>query len=120
MMAYANDKKDWANFGKYYGLYYKTAYSRSKFHINNISWPIVENISDPEILEVAAHAMRYNLDNYDKNEPDAHDTYANLLYKLGQKEEAIKWEQKAALLSNNRKEIVETLDKMKRGEVIYK
>ena len=52
----------------------------------------------------------------DKEEPMFIDTYANIIYKLGQKEEAIKWEEKALALSNNEKTYQETLDKMKKGE----
>ena len=46
------------------------------------------------------------------------DTYANLLYKLGKKDEAITWEQKALDLApeGEKKSYEETLDKMKKGE----
>ena len=43
------------------------------------------------------------------------DTYANLLYKAGRIQEAIDWEQKAALLSPEDTEIQEALVKMKVG-----
>jgi tetratricopeptide (TPR) repeat protein len=41
------------------------------------------------------------------------DTYANILYKLGNKEEAIKWEEKAIALGGDYND---TLEKMKKGE----
>ena len=54
----------------------------------------------------------------ENNEPAFIDTYANLLYKLGKKDEAIIWEQKAFDLApeSDRRDIQETLDKMKAGE----
>ena len=50
------------------------------------------------------------------------DTYANLLYKLGQKNEAIKQEEKAISLlkEEDKKSYIETLEKMKKGEKTWK
>jgi hypothetical protein len=56
----------------------------------------------------------------DKENPAFMDTYANIIYKLGNKEEAIKWEEKALALSNNDKSYQETIDKMKKGEKTWK
>ncbi len=49
---------------------------------------------------------------------DSHsiDTYANLLYKLGRKDDAINWEQKALSLSPGDPDFTTALSKMKRGE----
>jgi hypothetical protein len=47
------------------------------------------------------------------------DTYANILYKMGKKDDAITWEQKAADLSASADEKAgyqATIDKMKKGE----
>jgi hypothetical protein len=44
------------------------------------------------------------------------DTYANLLYKIGKKEDAVAWEQKAINLSTDKKVYQESLDKMNNGE----
>jgi hypothetical protein len=46
------------------------------------------------------------------------DTYANILYKLGRKDEALEWENKAmsAASENDKKTYQETIDKMKTGE----
>jgi len=123
-MAYAANIKDWLISGKYYALYYTTAYSRSKFHINNISWAIFEEINDPKVLDVAAKTMKYDIEHFDQNDAGSYDTYANLLYKIGKKDEAILWESKAVQLEEenatkgNRKPnsvFAETLEKMKKG-----
>lgn len=44
------------------------------------------------------------------------DTYANLLYKAGQTQEALKWEEKALSLSPEHKSYIETVDRMKKGK----
>jgi tetratricopeptide (TPR) repeat protein len=44
------------------------------------------------------------------------DTYANLLYKLGRTEEALRYEEKAFALAPNDKDITDNLSKMKKGE----
>jgi thioredoxin-related protein len=123
-MSYALNREDWTNFGKYYALYYSTACSRSGFHINNMSWSVVEQVSDPVVLETAIKTMKYDIEHFDQHNLQAYDTYANLLYKAGKKQEAIEWESKAARIEeenaskNNGKPdpvYAETLEKMKKG-----
>jgi thioredoxin-related protein len=124
-MIYHWDKKDdWESFGKYFALYFATAYSRSKFHINNISWTVFEQVKDSKVLAVAAKTMKYDIEHFDKNDPGSYDTYANLLYKADKKQEAILWEEKAVrleeenALKNSGKPnpvFAETLEKMKKG-----
>jgi hypothetical protein len=115
-MVYFLDKEDWTNFGKYYNLYYKTAYSRSEYHINNISWPVFQHISDAEILATAVNTMKYSVEHFDQTNYNSYDTYANLLYKTGKKEEAILWQEKAVKGLPDDKALAEALDKMKKGE----
>ncbi|WP_198315838.1 glycosyl hydrolase 2 galactose-binding domain-containing protein [Chitinophaga tropicalis] len=112
MISYLN-KKDWNNFSKYYMLYYKRAMpsNRSKFHVNNMSWQVFLNSSNPEILKFAAKVMEKNIEKNDANSPEAFDTYANLLYKIGNRSEALIWERKAFELSKN-PEIKQNLDRM--------
>ena len=54
----------------------------------------------------------------ESNEPAFLDTYANILYKMGKKTEALAWEQKALNLSSGdeRAGYQATLDKMRKGE----
>ena len=49
------------------------------------------------------------------------DTYANLLYKLGQKEEALSWEQKAINLAirSHQKSYQQVFNKMQSGQKIW-
>lgn len=115
--AYYNSFHDWENFGKYYKMYFERAIplERSVLHINNLSWPVFEHVTDTAVLNVAIKAMDFNIDKYQRYDAAAIDTYANLLYKVGRKDDAINWEQLARLLSDNGKEYVETLEKMKAG-----
>jgi hypothetical protein len=127
-MVNASDRKDWLNFGKYYALYYATAYSRSIYHINNFSWSIVEHVTDPKVLEIAVKTMKYDIEHFDQNSVQAYDTYACLFYKTGRKQEALKWEEKAVKVEQeraskeNRKPdplFAETLEKMKAGTLTW-
>jgi hypothetical protein len=114
-MIYFAGKENWEKFGKYYALYYSTAIPRSEYHINNISWTVFEHVKDLNVLNVAIKATYYSLENFAKDDPGDMDTHANLLYKAGRTKDAIEVEKKAVQLSENRKELVETLDKMEKG-----
>jgi tetratricopeptide (TPR) repeat protein len=86
--------------------------------LNNFAWTVFENCKD---LACVKEALEWSKKSFDgNNNPMFIDTYANILYKLGNKQEAIKWEEKALALSNNDKEIQTTLDKMKKGEKTWK
>jgi hypothetical protein len=83
-------------------------------------------VSDRTALETAIRVMRWQLDSprespvFGQYDPTELDTYANLLYKVGRRLEAIEWQQKAVALSDGRdREIVENLEKMKSGAPIY-
>nr|WP_199082480.1 hypothetical protein [Pedobacter sp. ASV19] len=116
-MMYYLDAKDWSNFGKYYVLYFEKALKRPEYDINNLNWVLFENVNDPKVLKFACDVvMEYAMEEWYQNNWQSYDTYANLLYKTGQKEKAIEWETKAVKLSNNDKGIVETLEKMKTNQ----
>lgn len=114
-MLYHLERKEWKSFGEAYERYYQTAISRSEYHINNISWSVFEHVSDADVLAVAIKATKFNVENYSKDDALAMDTYANLLYKAGRKEEAIEAQRKAVQLSNESKKLLETLRKMQNG-----
>jgi len=121
-LLYYLNKKDWKNYSVNYKKYFENAITtnRNRLHINNMSWPIFENINDLEILQFAVKVMKYNIDKYDSLSPNSLDTYANLLYKVGNKEEALYWESKAIKLSNNRDSYKLTYEKMIRNEKTWK
>lgn len=114
MAAYL-EAQDWINFGKYYMLYFEKALKHPVYHINNLSWPLFENVEDQKVLKFACGVMKYAIEKLSYSDHYAFDTYANLLYKTGHKDEAIQWEEKALKLSNNDTIILKYLEKMKAG-----
>jgi hypothetical protein len=108
------DNADWQNMGTYYKEYYKKYLSVSDLNINNVTWAIFQHVSDQSTLRFAAKVAKVNFIKYDTT-PEAADTYANILYKIGKTKEAIIWQEKAAKMSNYGKSYVEALDKMRAG-----
>lgn len=92
--------------------------------VNNFVWNYVFAYCDnKDTLNRAAKWMELIIKNHPEDQ-DIVDTYGNLLYKLGRKEEAIKWEERAILLEIEaaKKEsrsvnssFEQRLDKMKNG-----
>jgi Glycosyl hydrolases family 2, sugar binding domain/Glycosyl hydrolases family 2/Glycosyl hydrolases family 2, TIM barrel domain len=104
-MMYELVKEDWPKFGEFYARYFATAISRSGYPLHTLSYQVLENVNDSRALTTAIHVMNHYLD-ADKEipvlrhyDPTALDTYANLLYKVGRKKDALAWEQKAVRLS---------------------
>lgn len=116
---YYQTKGDWTNFQSAV-LDYMKAYSNkvSPDELNNFAWTVFENCKDMTCVKEALEWSKKSFK--DNNNPMFIDTYANILYKLGNKQEAIKWEEKALALSKNDKAVQETLDKMKKGEKTWK
>jgi len=83
--------------------------------LNNLAWSYVETMKDKadwtKALAWSARAIELDRD------PNFLDTYANLLYKLGKKDEAIKIETEALEKAKveQREGFMETLEKMKKG-----
>lgn len=94
--------------------------ARNKYSeaLNSVAWNFFEKVTNTKSLENALRWSKHSLDIY----PDNHmflDTYANLLYKLGQKGEAIVKEREALNLAKSTKSDTKgyevTLQKMKSG-----
>lgn len=99
--------------------------SRDKYSqsLNDVAWDFFEKVTDTKSLEDALRWSKRSMEIY----PDNHmfiDTYANLLYKLGHKEEAILKETEALNVAKSVKSDVKvyekTLVKMKAGEKTWK
>lgn len=86
--------------------------------LNNFAWTVFENCHDPECVASAMAWSKRSVDDTQSKEPTFLDTYANLLYKMGKKTEAIAMEKKAiALVPAAEKSTYQaTLDKMEKGE----
>ncbi|HKG68766.1 MAG TPA: thioredoxin fold domain-containing protein, partial [Segetibacter sp.] len=101
---YYQMKGDWANFQTAVLAYMKDYGDKvSAGELNNFAWTVFENCKDMTCVKEALEWSKKSFK--DNNNPMFIDTYANILYKLGNKEEAIKWEEKALGLANNDKAI---------------
>jgi tetratricopeptide (TPR) repeat protein len=68
-------------------------------------------------MKCVEEALEWSKRSFAENQdPNFMDTYANLLYKLGRKDEAIAVQEKAVSLAKDKKPLEETLNKMKKGE----
>jgi hypothetical protein len=115
-------KQDWTSFGQSYVRYFKTALPRSTYPLHNLSYRVLEHMGDTQTLETALEVMKWSMASdkpdsvFGRYDPTELDTYANLLYKLGRKTEALARERKAVAVSDGRdQEIVEHLQKMESG-----
>jgi tetratricopeptide (TPR) repeat protein len=115
------NRRDWSNFAATATPYIEKYGMRvSPNEMNSFAWTVFENVSDKEILTSALSWSKRSFQH--EQDPNYIDTYANLLYKLDKKEEAITWEQKALNLApdNAKPTFQATLDKMKSGENTWK
>lgn len=74
--------------------------------LNSHAWHIFQNSNDKSYLESALAWSKQSFTNQAKVEPGYIDTYANILYKMNKKKEALEWElkaQKIAIANGNDK-----------------
>jgi tetratricopeptide (TPR) repeat protein len=107
-MMYALVKSDWKDFGSFYLRYFETGMGRSLYPLHSVSYYVLEHVSDPQVLRAAVKVMQRAIDQdregpaLGRYDPVELDTYARLLYKIGRKDEALRWQRKAAELSEGR------------------
>ena len=112
------NREQWNDFGPAIVAYMKSYGNNvSQNDLNEYAWTVFQNCSDTACLQ---NALEWSKRSFEKEPNPAYmDTYANILYRLGRKDEAIQWEQKALdLIANetDKKGYQQTLDKMKAGE----
>lgn len=93
----------------------------SLWDYNSLAWEVFLKVDNNTLLTKALLWSKKCIEQAE--EPAYLDTYANLLYKLGRKQEAIEFEEKAiALLKDeaDKKSYVEVLEKMKQGKKTWK
>lgn len=112
-------RKDWDAFQPAI-LDYMASYGAkvSPNQLNSFAWTVFENCEDINCVSEALAWSKRSIDDTEGKTPAFIDTYANLLYKSGNREEAITWQQKAVdLASADEKATYQaTLDKMKKDE----
>ncbi|TWF35776.1 glycosyl hydrolase family 2 [Chitinophaga polysaccharea] len=119
MIYYGFEVKDWENYGKYYVLYFKKSMNHyPEYHINNLTWILFEHSKNIGELTFATNVMKHIIDKNIDRSAEGYDTYANLLHRTNNSNEAIQWEEKALALKKgapDEKLFAETLQKMKAG-----
>jgi thioredoxin-related protein len=118
-ISYYMSKNDFPNFENAMVAYMKTYSSKmTDADLNNLAWSVFQNCADmscvSEVLDWSKRLRDNNIAAYE-------DTYANILYKLGKKEDAIALETKAMTIAadTEKASFQEVIDKMKKGEKIW-
>ncbi|MBB5437282.1 thioredoxin-related protein [Pedobacter sp. AK017] len=120
------------NFPAYYAMYLQkldkygfdtisTSSNTAYPYVNLNCWFLFLRISDKVILKKGAHWMDKIIQKFPQD-PAYIDTYANLLYKAGEKEKAISWEEKALAIAIEKKwqkdidQYTDVVNKMRNGQ----
>ena len=114
---YYQNKNDWPNFQQQVVAYMKKYGQHASLdEMNDFAFTVFQHCEDMSCVSEALDWSRRSI----KDNPNAafYDTYANILYKIGKKDEAIAWEQKGLDLARQEEKTTyqQTLDKMKKGE----
>jgi thioredoxin-related protein len=116
-VSYYQQHKDWPHFqGAVIAYMQQYGAQATAEELNDYAWTVFQNCPD---MTCVADALDWSKRSFkDAPNPAFMDTYANILYKMGKKDDAITWEQKAAdLTSGDEKAGYQTtIDKMKKGE----
>jgi len=113
-------QKDWPAFRDAVDAYIQAGTEVGKevsnHELNDFAWDIFQHCDDPACIRAALEWSRKSVEARELSM--FMDTYANLLYKSGDRENAIKWQQKAVekAKDDDKKDYIATLEKMKKGE----
>ena len=114
---YCQQKNDWPGFQQAIIAYMdKYGAHSSPEALNDYAWTVFQHCPD---MTCVSEALEWSKRSFkDQPNPAFMDTYANILYKMGKKDDAIAWEEKAvSMVSEGEKSTYQqTLDKMKKGE----
>ncbi|MBS1524862.1 MAG: DUF255 domain-containing protein [Bacteroidetes bacterium] len=113
----AAKQKDWADYAKYLDEFELKFGSKDApgldLHLNNVAWMIfLHGQNNDELKNALTWSERAVMLN---PIPNWMDTYANILYKLGEKESAVRWEKIVLKLAPDFKDAQENLRKMESG-----
>ena len=112
------NQQDWDSFAKAAAEYVnKYGNTLRPDELNQFAWTAFEKVNDKALLAPAVNWSELALKSGEQ--PAYLDTYANLLYKLGKKEEALKAQEKAVSMADDAS-LKENLEKMKKGERTWK
>lgn len=121
-VSWYREKKDWKNYTKYLvqkmeGEDVKTLPRGvgSILLLNNSAWEVFQYSNDAHELQKALSWIDAAIPMDPNNPAGMLDTKANILYKLGRKDEAISTQERAIALAPDADDMKETLKKMKKG-----
>lgn len=113
------NKNKWAEYSETVTQYDKSQ-PLSEYELNEHAWAVFRGSSDIKILEKALLWSKKSFISQSKVEPGYIDTYANILYKVGRKREALQWELKAQKIAieqgADKSWGQDVIDKMNKGE----
>lgn len=113
-------KRDWDSYCQYIVKLVNMQSSLDGISLNNYAFEIFKYSNDTTLLNDAASWSDRTFGLLDKGlYPTLFDTKANLLYKLGRKDEAIKLESKILLTQPKNRQVREILEKMKNGTATW-
>ena len=113
---YYRGRKDWNNFETSMVAYMKTYSAKmNDYELNSLAWAVFENCPD---MTCVANILDWSKRLKESSNAAFLDTYANILYKLGKKDDAITLEEKATALvgESEAPQYKATLEKMKNNE----
>jgi thioredoxin-related protein len=113
---YYESKQDWPHFQSEIVAYMQQYGGHAtNDELNSYAWTVFQKCAD---MTCVSDALDWSKRSF-KDQPNAAfmDTYANILYKMGKKDDAIAWEQKALELADGGDKLTYqgTIDKMKKG-----
>ncbi len=120
-VAYYQKNHDWEHFQTAVRDYMnKYGEKATAVQLNDFAWTVFENCKDMTCVQDALEWSKRSIS--EKEESAYIDTYANLLYRMGRKDEAISWEQKGLSMvgEEEKGDFVATIEKMKKGEKTWK
>lgn len=116
-LKYYEGLQDWPNYMKYAERYIQMTGTGNSSAINEISWKIYNRVDNPEYIKKALSWMAIVVE---QDPQYAYmDTYAALLYKSGQLEQAKKYAEKAIAIGKESSQNVQTTEKLL-GEINQK
>jgi thioredoxin-related protein len=124
------DTENWLRYSQYvlervekYGPYFKMfpeEVSSVDWKLNSVAWDLFRHSSDRDVLLRALSFSQRSIDISKSSNAQYIDTYANILYRLGKVEDAIKWEERAIKLDPTFKEFNDAILKMKEGKPTWR
>jgi hypothetical protein len=121
-MGYYGQRQDWSHYNSAVVRYLQTyAETVAPGELNGYLWDIFRHDKSRKDLQEALHWSKGTLSSRDESVYMFYDTYANLLYKLNNRAEALSQEGKALSLAPEKEKanLQGTLDKMEKGEVTW-